>query len=111
MALSRRLALLAFLGAVVVGVAGTGWAVVAVEGTLLVGVLADLALAGSVRQLRLSRGGDSAVRLGEPAQVSLRITNPGRRVVRALVRDAWPPSACSPPRCCPTGEATAWPTG
>jgi uncharacterized protein (DUF58 family) len=40
--------------------------------------------------------------------VSLRITNPGRRVVRALVRDAWPPSAGAlhpPPRVeIPPGE-------
>jgi len=93
MALSRRLALLAFLGAAVVAVAASMWAVVAVETVLAVAVLVDLGMAGSTRQLRLSRGGDRSVRLGEPAQVTLRIANVGRRRVRAEVRDAWPPSA------------------
>ena len=93
MALSRRLAVLAFLAVAVVAVAATGWAVVAVEGALAVAVGVDLALAGSVRQLAVSRTGDTAVRLGEPAQVQLRLVNTGRRTVRAQVRDAWPPSA------------------
>ena len=93
MALSRRLALLAFLGTAVVAVTASFWAVVAVEGVLALAVIVDLALAGSVRELTLTRSGDLAVRLGEPAEVTLRVTNPGRRRVRALVRDAWPPSA------------------
>lgn len=93
MALSRRLALLAFLGAAVVAVAASGWAVVGVETMLALGVVVDLTLAGSVRDLRVSRSGDSAVRLGEAAQVRLRLVNPGRRRVRGQVRDAWPPSA------------------
>ncbi len=93
MALSRRLALLALLGALVVALTGSIWTVLAVNAVLLIGVAADLVLAGSVRSLRLSRSGDTAVRLGEPADVTLRISNPGTRRVRAVLRDAWPPSA------------------
>jgi uncharacterized protein (DUF58 family) len=54
--------------------------------------LVDLLLAGSPRRLQLSRDGDTAVRLGQPAAVTLLVANPGRRV-RGLLRDAWPPSA------------------
>jgi len=101
MAVSGRLALLAFFGAaavVIVGVAGVsgsvaGRAVFAFDGLLLAAVLVDLALAGSVRQLKLARNGDRSVRLGETAAVNLRIANASNRRVRALVRDAWSPSA------------------
>jgi uncharacterized protein (DUF58 family) len=99
MALTGRLALLAFLGALVVGglVDAADWparrALLVVNGLLLAGVLLDLALAGSVRGLLFSRTGDTRVRLGEPATVDLLVTNPGRRAVRGRVRDAWPPSA------------------
>jgi uncharacterized protein (DUF58 family) len=91
--LTRRLAVLALLGTVVVAVVGNGWAVLGVNALLAVGVLVDLLFAGSVRALQLSRTGDRVVRLGEPASVALRIANPGSRRVRGLVRDAWPPSA------------------
>ena len=93
MALTGRLALLALLGTFVVALLGSGWAVVAVNAVLLVGVLIDLALAGSVRALRFARTGDTVVRLGEPAEVVLRISNPSGRRVHGVVRDAWPPSA------------------
>ena len=93
MALTGRLALLALLGTLVVALTGSGWAVLAVDSLLLLGVVVDLALAGSVRSLRLSRNGDSVVRLGETAAVVLRISNPGGRRVHGVVRDAWPPSA------------------
>ena len=99
MALTGRLALLALLGALVVGglVDGADWpakrALLVVNGLLRAGVLLDLALAGSVRGLLFSRTGDTRVRLGDPATVDLLVTNPGRRPVRGRLRDAWPPSA------------------
>ncbi len=93
MAVSGRLALLALLGALVVGLSGS-WAVFwAVDAVLLVLVGLDLALAGSVRGLRVVRSGDVSVRLGETATVLVRVSNPGRRPVRGVLRDAWPPSA------------------
>lgn len=94
MAITGRVAILAVLGAVVIGLAAPSWAgVVAVVVVLALLVLVDVALAGSVRGLRLSRSGATSTRLGEPAEVQLAITNPGGRAVRGLVRDAWPPSA------------------
>lgn len=73
-------------------------ALVAVGALLVVGVVTDLVLAGSVRALRLERYGDTLVRLGETATVGLVVANPGRRRVRGRLRDAWPPSAGSSPR-------------
>ncbi|SFB51247.1 Uncharacterized conserved protein, DUF58 family, contains vWF domain [Amycolatopsis marina] len=94
MALTGRAGLLALLGAVVVGLAVPSAAgVLAVSGVVLLAVLVDLLLAGSVRGLRLSRSGDTTVRLGESAEVRLAVHNPGGRPVRGLLRDAWPPSA------------------
>lgn len=94
MALTGRLGLLALLGALVVGLlfpSVTG--VLAVVVVLLVLVAVDVALAGSVRALQFSRRGTTSVRLGEPASVTLLVANPGRRAIRGLLRDAWPPSA------------------
>lgn len=94
MALTWRVGALAALGALLVGFAIPDWTgIFLVLGMLFAGVCADLFLAGPVRELTLARSGDTAVRLGEPAHVSLLIANPSGRSVRALVRDAWPPSA------------------
>ena len=99
MAITGRAVLLAALGALVVGVALPGWwGIAAVEGALLVGVLVDLVLAAGVRALRLEHSGDSSVRLGEAATVYLAVHNPGRRLLRGRLRDAWPPSAGAIPR-------------
>lgn len=59
---------------------------------LLLGGL-DLALAGSPRALILERHVPSRVRLGESVSSELLLTNTGRRMLRATVRDAWQPSA------------------
>jgi uncharacterized protein (DUF58 family) len=93
MALTGRVALLALLGVVVV-VAVPSWAgVLGVAAVLAAGVGADLLLAGSVRRLRFDRAGTTSVRLGEPAEVTLSVHNPGPRRVRGVLRDAWPPGA------------------
>ncbi len=55
----------------------------------------DFALAAPVRHLSLTRSGDTSVRLGETADVTLTVTNPSRRPLRARIRDAWPPAAGS----------------
>jgi uncharacterized protein (DUF58 family) len=94
MAITGRTGLLALLGAVVVGaLAPSWWGLLGVGAVLAALVGLDLALAGPVRPLRITRSGDTSVRLGEPATTTLTIENPGSRRVRALVRDAWPPSA------------------
>ncbi|MDH6707189.1 uncharacterized protein (DUF58 family) [Kitasatospora sp. MAA19] len=97
MALTGRTALLAALGTLVVGLLLPSWAGIGlVTGTVLLAAVIDLALAAPVRSLRLGRGGDTTVRLGEPASVELTVTNPSGRPLRARIRDAWAPSAWRP---------------
>jgi uncharacterized protein (DUF58 family) len=93
MVLTGRAGLLAVLGSLVVAVAmpsTTG--VLAVSGAIVLLALVDVAAAGAIRPLRVTRSGDTSVRLGGEASVVLTVTNPGRRV-RGVLRDAWPPSA------------------
>ncbi|MCF6526384.1 DUF58 domain-containing protein [Streptomyces sp. JJ36] len=93
MALTGRAALIAALGALLVGLL-PGWTgLLAVEVPLLLAILYDLLRAAPVRKLRFTRTGDTSVRLGERASVSLVVTNPSSRTLRARVRDAWPPSS------------------
>jgi uncharacterized protein (DUF58 family) len=97
MALTGRTALLAAIGALVVGLLLPGWSgILAVEGILLFGILYDLALAAPVRKLLITRTGDTSVRQGDAAEVHLTITNPANRLLRARLRDAWPPSSWQP---------------
>lgn len=106
MALLPRCVLVAALGVPLALVSPVLLAVLLV--LLVVGVAADLVLAGSPRRLRLARDGATSARLGEPAQVELVVDNAGRRRVRGVVRDAWTPSAgATPPRAAldvPAGE-------
>ncbi|WP_433541046.1 hypothetical protein ACQP10_06535 [Streptosporangium sandarakinum] len=98
MALTGRAALLALLGTLVVLFAPRPGPAVAGVALLLAALVAvDLLLAGGVRPLRFTRSGDRLVRLGETATVDLIVENPGRRRVRGLLRDAWPPSAGAAP--------------
>ncbi|MCD2195018.1 DUF58 domain-containing protein [Actinomycetospora endophytica] len=98
-AVGGRLALVAVVGALVVGLAVPNWAgLVGVVLVLVVGVLVDLLLAGSVRGLRIERPDDGVqVRLGESLAVGLVVTNSGPRRVRGELRDAWPPSCGASP--------------
>jgi uncharacterized protein (DUF58 family) len=94
MALTWRAGALAALGALFVGLVLPSWTGIAVvAAAVAAGILFDLALAGPVRSLEFTRSGDTTVRLGATARVQLVVTNPARRRVRALIRDAWPPSA------------------
>jgi uncharacterized protein (DUF58 family) len=92
-ALTGRVALLALAGVVPVALA-PGWPTL-LGWTLLVLLLvvADLVLAGSPRALRVQRESTGAVRLGESVRAGLVVANEGRRRVRGLLRDGWPPSA------------------
>ncbi|MFJ9902835.1 DUF58 domain-containing protein [Streptomyces sp. NPDC101152] len=97
MALTGRAALLAALGSLPVGLWDPGWTgLLAVNGSIALACACDFALAAPVRRLGLSRSGDTSVRLGESADVTLTITNPSRRLLRARLRDAWPPSSWQP---------------
>ena len=99
MALTERAALLALAGVVVVLLvpldgAMVGYAAAAVA----LCVLVDVSLAASPRAAALARDGATSTRLDEPARVTLRLSNAGRRRMRGWVRDAWPPSAGATPR-------------
>ncbi|MEU1182667.1 DUF58 domain-containing protein [Streptomyces sp. NPDC005820] len=97
MALTGRTALLAALGSLPVGIWEPSWTgLLAVNAPLALACACDYALAAPVRPLRLTRSGDTTARLGEPADVTLTLTNPSRRPLRAHLRDAWPPSSWQP---------------
>jgi len=99
MVLTGRAAIVAALGAVVVLLTPSpGRAMLAVAVLVVVLVLADVLLAGSTKPLTLRRGGPGLVRLGESVDLELLVQNRGRRRVRGLLRDAWPPSAQVRPR-------------
>jgi uncharacterized protein (DUF58 family) len=97
MALTGRAALAALAGALVVLAVRTLPALLAVNAVLLAAILADLALAASVRQLEITRSGDTRVLLGETAMTQVTVRNPGRRPLRGLARPTWPPSAQATP--------------
>ncbi|MFJ6083090.1 DUF58 domain-containing protein [Streptomyces sp. NPDC092369] len=97
MALTGRAALLAALGSVPIGILEPSWwGLLAVNGPLALACACDFVLAAPVRRLGLTRSGDTSARLGEPADVTLTITNPSGRPLHARVRDAWPPSSWQP---------------
>ncbi|MFF4211209.1 DUF58 domain-containing protein [Streptomyces sp. NPDC001796] len=97
MAFTGRAALLAALGTLPVGIWDPSWTgILAVNGSLALACACDFALAAPVRRLGLTRSGDASVRLGETADVTLTVTNPSGRPLRAQVRDAWPPSSWQP---------------
>ena len=104
MAITGRTALLAAIGALLVGLLLPQWTgLVAVQAFLLIAILYDLARAAPVSSIRFTRSGDTAVRLHETATVELTLTNPSSRPLRARVRDAWPPSSWPDP---PQGHAS-----
>jgi uncharacterized protein (DUF58 family) len=59
-------------------------------------VAVDIALAASVRSLTVSRRVPKRARLGEQVPVSVAVHNHGTRVLHALLRDAWQPTAGAP---------------
>ncbi|HSR83024.1 MAG TPA: DUF58 domain-containing protein [Streptosporangiaceae bacterium] len=92
MALTGRAALLALIGTLAALLLRTVAGVVVVDSLIAAAIVVDVALAGGVRQLQISRSGDTRIMLGELGATTLTIANPSRRTVRGLVRDAWQPS-------------------
>ncbi|GHJ36408.1 DUF58 domain-containing protein [Streptomyces sp. TS71-3] len=93
MALTGRTALLAALAALLVGVFAPSWTgILAVNVPIVLACLCDFTLAAPVRRLAFVRSPDTAVRLGESVDTTLTVTNPSGRPLRAVLRDAWPPS-------------------
>ncbi|ASU85477.1 DUF58 domain-containing protein [Nocardiopsis gilva YIM 90087] len=100
MAITGRAVFAAFAGTLVVLIAGSAglwvlWAVLAVLAAL---IAVDLLLAPSPRRVTCEREGDTSIRLGESATVSLVVANPASRTLRGPLRDAWAPSTDARPR-------------
>lgn len=94
MALTRRAALLLLVLTLAVLLSPAPLATLLVaDAAVLLLIAVDAALAASPKALVLSRQVPAAGRLGEDLPVSLLVENPGRRRLRGVVRDAWPPSA------------------
>jgi uncharacterized protein (DUF58 family) len=97
MVLTGRAALAALVGLLAVVAFRTVAAVVVVDLLIVIAISGDVMLAARVRDLRLSRAGDTRLSLGQSGSVTLRVENAGRRPLRAVVRDAWRPSAGAQP--------------
>ncbi|MGF9646721.1 DUF58 domain-containing protein [Pseudarthrobacter oxydans] len=93
MAISGRFVVLVLLGLVPVLLV-PGWGTVfLVAGCLLALAALDLALAGSLRHVRVVRREPGNVTLQGTANSVLTVWNDGGRRLRGTVRDAWQPSA------------------
>lgn len=101
MAITGWFVLLVALGVVPVvalaEVAPAGLVLLGWLGLCLLLMVTDLVLAASPRALRLQRQTDARVRLTETASATLYVTNPSRRTLRGIIRDAWEPSAGARP--------------
>jgi len=87
-------ALVAVLGGATLWWVPAPWQVlVAILGLVALLVAVDWVLAAPAGEVALRRSGPTQVRLGESATVALSLTNESVRTMRALVRDAWVPSA------------------
>jgi uncharacterized protein (DUF58 family) len=96
MVLSGRLVALALVGVLLA--AWSAGAVLGYAALLALLALLDVALAAPVAGLQLSREPVAPVRLHERGETVLTLGNPGSRPLRALIRDAWVPSAGARPR-------------
>ncbi|HEV7207046.1 MAG TPA: DUF58 domain-containing protein [Jatrophihabitans sp.] len=96
MVLSGRLVALAAAGVLLAAWSAAALLVYAALLALAAGI--DLALAARIASLRLTREPGAPVRLTERGETVLTVANEGRRTLRAVVRDAWAPSAGATPR-------------
>ena len=103
MVVTGRAALLALLATGAVAISGSlgGTVTYVAVGLVVLLVVVDVLLAVGPRRLRLSREGDTSLRLGETAEVFVTVANPTGRRLRGSVRDAWPPSAHASPKAQP----------
>jgi len=92
MVVTGRAALVALLATLAALAFRTTAGLLLVDAAIAVVIGTDAVLAGSVRKLGISRSGDTRIRLGQQGAVELTVTNPGRRVLRGVLRDAWQPS-------------------
>ncbi|WP_422771511.1 DUF58 domain-containing protein [Plantactinospora sp. WMMC1484] len=96
--MTGRAAVLLGAGALTLPLWPAPWLGVAVtSGLVLALTVLDWRLAAPPGAVEASRDGDRAVRLGDTATVSVRLHNTSHRPLRAMVRDAWVPSAGARP--------------
>ena len=102
MFVTGRLAIALALGVIPLVLAGlAGYPAYAVLGgwialcALLVGI--DVAAAASPRAVTVSRRVPARTRIGEPVPVSVALHNHGTRMLHAVIRDAWQPTAGAAP--------------
>ena len=93
MAITGRAVLLAILGLVYVVVLPGVTSVLIWIAVVAVLVAVDVILAGSTTAVHFTRSPRAQVVLGESTSTSLVVRNDGKRRLRALLRDAWQPSA------------------
>lgn len=96
MVLSGRFVALAAVGLLLAGWSAAALGLYALA--LVVGLAVDLGLAARIADLRLTREPVAPVRLHERTVTTLLVGNTGRRTLRAVLRDAWVPSAGATPR-------------
>jgi uncharacterized protein (DUF58 family) len=97
--LTGRAATLALIAVLPIAVSPWPAAVFLVCTVLLaIAVAADVVLAGRPDSLRFGRSGPVSARLGQTTATVLHLRNDGRRRLRGVLRDAWPPSAVAQPR-------------
>jgi uncharacterized protein (DUF58 family) len=107
MAISGRFVILLALGILPVVLTGRAETAAFWLGFVVLVTAIDLILAGSPRKVVLERTLPGPLRLGETVSATLYLTNTGRRGIRGVVRDAWPPSAGATP----TRQRIAIPAG
>lgn len=101
MFVTGRLAVALAVGLIPLVIAGlAGYPAYAVLGAwiglCLLLVAADVALAASPRAVTVSRRLPRRVRIGEPVPVSVAVHNHGTKLLNAVIRDAWQPTAGAP---------------
>ena len=92
MAITGRAALVALIGTLATLLLRSTAGLLTIDGVILAAIGLDLVLAAGLRQLTLTRSGDTSILLGQQGTATLTIANPGRRPLRGVVRDAWQPS-------------------
>ena len=97
MALTGRAALAALAGALIILAFRSVGALIVVDGMILAAIAADVLLAAPVRSLVVTRSGDTRILLGQRGSVTVSVHNRSGRPLRAVVRDAWRPSAGARP--------------
>ncbi|WIB14497.1 DUF58 domain-containing protein [Curtobacterium sp. MCPF17_050] len=98
MAVTGRFVALLAVAIVPTVLLGSGWGGLAWIGLVVLAAAVDLVLAADLRLVRVERRMPRLARRDTTAEGTLVLANDGRRVLRAVVRDMWEPSAGHGPR-------------